>query len=596
MAHVSGALKCCALARVAPSTEVVYSLPIRTEERAASVEKIWLQHYPPGVRAEIDPDEFGSLNEVFARACETFASSTAFSNMNASISYAQLEVLTRAFAAWLQQKSGLQRGDRIAIMLPNLLQYPVALFGALRAGLVVVNTNPMYTATELEHQLADSGARAIVILENFAHVLEGALARTRIEKVLVTAVGDLLGFPRGLITNAVLRYVHKKVPRWHIAGALRFKSTLAAGLGLDFQAVTVGPADIAFLQYTGGTTGVSKAAMLTHRNMVANVLQSAEMLCAEPLPAKDRTAITALPLYHIFSLAVNGLLFMHLGARNLLITNPRDFRSFVADLRRNRFQFISGVNTLFNGLLHTEGFDQVDFSALRITMGGGMAVQKAVADEWKRVTGCPLSQGWGLTETSPVVTVNPPDLEFNDSIGLPLPSTEVSVRDEDGNDLGVGKIGELCVRGPQVMAGYWNRPDETAKVMHGDWLRTGDIGHMDKHGFVFIEDRKKDMILVSGFNVYPNEVEGVAAEMPDVLECAAVAQPDAHSDEVVALFVVKKNAGLTAEAITTHCRSKLTAYKVPKHIYFRDELPKSNVGKILRRVLRDELRSANAAR
>ena len=556
------------------------------------MDRIWLKQYPAGVPSDIDPNICPSLKHLFESACVKYGHSPAFTNMNHTLSYAQLEEVSRAFAAWLRHKSGLQPGDRIALMMPNILQYPIAMFGALRAGIVIVNTNPLYTPHELEHQLKDSGAKVIVILENFAHVLEQVLPRTDIKKVLVTGVGDLLGFPRGFIVNMVLRHVRKQVPPWNIPGAMRFKDALAAGLGLDMGAIEVGPEDIAYLQYTGGTTGVSKGAVLTHRNMVANVLQAGSILMSGPKPAERCTVITALPLYHIFSLTVNAILFMHLGGRNILITNPRDFAGFVAELKKYKFEFISGVNTLYNALLHTAGFESVDFSALRMSLGGGMAVQGAVAAHWKKVTGCVLTQGWGLTETSPVATANPPGLDFNGSIGVPLPSTELSIRDEAGKELGLGAVGEICVRGPQVMRGYWNRPDETAQVMFGDWLRTGDIGRVDKDGFFFIEDRKKDMILVSGFNVYPNEVESVAVEHPGILEAAAVAQDDERAGEVVALFVVKKNPRLTAEDVIEHCRKELTGYKVPRHVYFRSELPKTNVGKILRRSLRDELRAA----
>jgi long-chain acyl-CoA synthetase len=509
--------------------------------------------------------------------------------MGTTINYTQLDQLTRAFAAWLQVKSGLVPGDRIAIMLPNVLQYPVALFGALRAGLVVVSTNPLYTARELEHQLVDSGAKAIVILENFAHVLQTVGPRTQLQKVLVTGVGDMLSFPKGPIVNFVLRHVRKQVPAWTIPGALRFKSVVALGLGLKLEPVNLGHGDTAFLQYTGGTTGISKAAVLTHGNMVANVLQATAWLTPSLTGEPSPVIITALPLYHIFSLTANCFVFTQLGGHNVLVTNPRDFPGFVAELKKYRFFFFSGVNTLFNALLNTPGFDTVDFKALKVSLGGGMAVQSAVAARWKSVTGCVLTQAWGLTETSPAACINPVGVDFNGSIGLPISSTEVSIRDDDGVELRVDAVGEICVRGPQVTSGYWQQPDETAKVFFGDWLRTGDIGRMDAGGFVYIEDRKKDMILVSGFNVYPNEVEGVAVEHPGVLEAAAVAENDESSGEVVALFVVKKDPNLTAESLIQHLRKELTGYKVPKHIYFRGELPKTNVGKILRRALRDEL-------
>ena len=554
------------------------------------MDRNWLKQYPPGVPADIDPDRYASLREIFEESCAAHRHSPAFTNMGATLSYAQLDELSRAFAAWLQKKSGLMPGDRVALMMPNILQYPVALFGALRAGMVVVNTNPLYTARELEHQLKDSGAKAIVIVENFVHVLQQVLPRTDLKKVLVTRIGDLLGVPRGFIVNFVLKHVRKQIPAWNMPGTSTFKSALGSGLGLKLEPVTLGPEDIAFLQYTGGTTGVAKAAVLTHRNMVANLLQSLAWIRPALQAGGGRVVITALPLYHIFALTSNCLAFLPLGARNVLITNPRDFPGFVAELKKYKFNFISGVNTLFNALLHTPGFASVDFKELRATFAGGMALQPTTAARWKEVTGCSVAQGWGLTETSPMVTANPIGLPFNGSVGLPVSSTDVSIRDDDGKELPVNGVGELCVFGPQVMRGYWNRPDETEKVMFGDWLRTGDIGRMDAKGFVYIEDRKKDMILVSGFNVYPNEIESVAAAHPGVLEVAAVAQPDENSGEVVALFVVKKDPKLTAEALIAFCRKELTGYKVPRHVYFRSELPKTNVGKILRRALRDELR------
>jgi long-chain acyl-CoA synthetase len=559
------------------------------------VDRIWLKQYPAGVPTDIDPDAYASLKEMFDEACAAYGHLPAYTNMGATLTYAQLDELSRAFAAWLQHKSDLVAGDRVALMMPNILQYPIALFGVLRAGMVVVNTNPLYTARELEHQLKDSGAKAIVIVENFAHVLQQVLPHTDLKKVLVTRIGDLLGLPRGLIVNFVLRYVRKQIPAWSMPGSLTFKSALSSGLGLKLEPVALGPEDIAFLQYTGGTTGIAKAAILTHRNMVANVLQAGAWIKPALQSDARRIVITALPLYHIFSLTANGLLFLRLGAQNILITNPRDFPAFVAELKRHKFFFISGVNTLFNALLHTPGFESVDFSALRISLGGGMAVQAVVAARWKKVTGSVLTQAWGLTETAPAACINPMGLDFNGSIGLPIPSTDISIRDDNGKEVATNEVGEICVFGPQLMRGYWNRPDETEKVMFGDWLRTGDIGRMDAAGFVYIEDRKKDMILVSGFNVYPNEVESVVAENPGVLEVAAVAQSDENSGEAVALFVVKKDPGLTAEALIAHCRANLTGYKVPKHVYFRTELPKTNVGKILRRALRDELRAAARA-
>src|SRR5712664_1133831 len=558
------------------------------------MDRNWLKQYPAGVPADIDPDRYASLRDIFEEACIAHRHSPAFTNMGASLTFAQLDELSRAFAAWLQKKSGLSPGDRVALMMPNVLQYPIALFGVLRAGMVVANTNPLYTARELEHQLKDSGAKAIVIVENFVHVLQQVLPRTDLKKVLVTRIGDLLGIPRGFIVNFVLKYVRKQIPEWRMPGAATFKSALGGGLGLKLDPVPLAGGDMAVLQYTGGTTGVAKAAILTHCNMVANVLQASAWVNPSLKANEARIVITALPLYHIFALTSNCLAFLSLGARNVLITNPRNFKSFVAELKKYKFNFISGVNTLFNALLHTPGFETVDFSALRVTFAGGMALQGVVAARWKQVTGCRVTQGWGLTETSPVATANPTGLDFNGSIGLPIPSTDISIRDDAGKELPVNGVGEICVFGPQVMRGYWNQPDETEKVMFGDWLRTGDIGRMDAAGFVYIEDRKKDMILVSGFNVYPNEIESVVAAHPGVLEVAAVSQADENSGEVVALFVVKKDPSLTAEALIAFCRTEMTGYKLPKHVYFRSELPKSNVGKILRRALRDELRAAHA--
>jgi long-chain acyl-CoA synthetase len=551
--------------------------------------KIWLKNYPEGVPAEINPDEYRSLTQVVDESLVRFAELPAYTSMGRTVTYAEYDRLSRDFAAWLQQRAKLRKGDRIALMLPNVLQYPIALCGALRAGLTVVNTNPLYTARELEHQLVDSGAKAIVILENFAHKLQQIIGKTDVRTVIVTGVGDQLTWPKSAVVNLVVRRVRKQVPEWELSDCVRFNEVLGQGRFCEFEPVETSHDDIAFLQYTGGTTGVAKGAMLTHRNMVANVLQSAAWIGTSVRLGKD-TLITALPLYHIFALTANWLVFLKFGAHNILIANPRDFPAFVKEMSKYKFSFISGVNTLFNALLNTPGFDQVDFSELRITLGGGMAVQQSVAERWKQVTGCILTQAWGLTETSPAACINPFTEEFNGSIGLPIPSTEISIRDDEGNELEQGEIGEICVRGPQVMRGYWNRPDETEKVMvPGGWLRTGDVGRVDEEGFVYIEDRKKDMILVSGFNVYPNEVESVAASHPGVLEAAAVAEPDERSGEVVALFVVRKDPNLTAQSIIDHCRKHLTGYKVPRHVYFRNELPKTNVGKILRRALRDEM-------
>ena len=547
-----------------------------------------MKHYPPGRPAEINPDEYSSLTDLLHRCCAEFADEAAFTNMGKTLSYKELGAQTRDFAAWLQDVARLKRGDRIALMMPNLLQYPVAMLGAMRAGLTIVNTNPLYTAHELQHQIQDSGAVAIVVLENFAHVLQQIISTTAIKTVIVTGVGDLLGFPKQSIVNFVVRHVRKQVPAFDLPGAVSFNSALRAGKYLQLHEVALNHEDIAFLQYTGGTTGVAKAAVLTHRNMVANCLQASS--CIGMWSLRGEIVITALPLYHIFSLMVNCFVFMKLGTHNVLITNPRDFPGFVKELAKYPFAAITAVNTLFNALLHTPGFDKLNFSRLKISLGGGMAVQPSVAKQWKQVTGCIVAQGWGLTESSPVGCVTPLDTDFDGSIGMPVPSTEITIRDDDGKELPLGQSGEICLRGPQVMREYWHRPDETAKVMLPDgWLRTGDIGRMDERGFVFIEDRKKDMITVSGFKVFPNEVEAVIAAHPGVLEVAAVAQADERAGEIVAVFVVKKDPALTAEQIIEHCRKEMTGYKLPKNVYFRTELPKTNVGKILRRALRDEL-------
>ncbi|MEJ0036236.1 MAG: AMP-binding protein [Gammaproteobacteria bacterium] len=559
------------------------------------MEKIWLKSYPAGVPAEIDPSVYSSLNDMVTESLTKYADSVAFVQMGRALTYRQLDAFTRDFAAWLQNSSGLRKGDRVALMMPNLLQYPIAIFGVLRAGMVVVNTNPLYTARELEHQLKDSGAKAIVVLENFAHIVQDVIGHTALKKVLVTAVGDMLGAPKSWIVNYVVRHKRKQVNPWHIDGAIDFRDALVGGRRHTLSAVPLGPQDVAFLQYTGGTTGVSKGAMLTHRNIVANVLQ-AQAWIGPTFPKEGRTLISPLPLYHIFGLTANCLLFMLLGWRNVLITNPRDFPAFVKELKKNPFTFITGVNTLFNALLNTPGFDTVDFKELLVSLGGGMAVQQSVAEHWKKVTGRPLTQAWGLTETSPAACINPCLADFNGSIGLPISSTDLSIRDDAGTELAQGEVGEICVRGPQVMAGYWQQKEETDKVMLPDgWLRTGDIGHVDAQGYVYIEDRKKDMILVSGFNVYPNEVESVLATHPNVLEVAAVAQADEHSGEVVAVFVVPKKPGLTEQDVIAFAKQSLTGYKVPKHVYIRKELPKTNVGKILRRALKDELKQRPAA-
>jgi long-chain acyl-CoA synthetase len=553
--------------------------------------RFWLPQYPTGVAADVDINEFASLKALIEASCERYADRAAYRSMGTVMSFRELEACSRAFGAWLQHRAGLKPGDRIAIMLPNLLQYPVAMFGALRAGLVVVNTNPLYTVAELKHQLIDSGATAVLVLENFAATLERALPGTGVREVIVTGVGDQLHFPQGLIVNAVVRHVQRRVPRWRIEGARRWRDVLAAGRALELLPVSLAHEDLAYLQYTGGTTGISKGAMLTHGNMVSNVLQSRAWFAQVEL--ESITYVCALPLYHIFSLTANCLLFGLLGGTGLLIVNPRDFLAFVKDLKAHKPMFFMGVNTLFNALMNTPGFETIDFSRLKVTVAGGMALQSTVAERWLKITGCVVTQGWGLTEASPVGCVNPivgPHARFTGAIGLPIPSTELTIRDDEGRDLGIGAVGEICLRGPQVMRGYWKRPDETAKVMLPEgWLRTGDIGRIDELGFVFIEDRKKDMIIVSGFKVYPNEVEDVVARCPGVLEVAAVAQVDEHSGEVVALFVVRKDPSLTEQAIKDFAHQYLTGYKRPQHIYFRDELPKTNVGKILRRALRDEL-------
>jgi long-chain acyl-CoA synthetase len=551
------------------------------------MEKIWLKSYPPGVPAEIDPSQCPTLKDLIEHTCAQHATRAAFIQMGTELSYRQLDVLSGAFAAWLQHE-GFKKGDRIAIMLPNTLQYPIALFGALRAGLIVVNTNPLYTAPELEYQLADSGASAILVLENFAHVVQQVLPRTKLRRVLVTSVGEFLKFPKSLLVNYVVRRVRKQVPAWQLPQAVNFRAAITAGRGMQLSEVDVSPDDLAFLQYTGGTTGVAKGAMLSHGNVSTNVLQSAAWIGR----SFDQAGVllTAIPLYHIFALSGNCFMFARLGWSNLLIINPRDLPAMLAEMKAYPCNYISGVNTLFNAMLHAPGFAELDLSGLKVTLGGGMAVQAAVAERWKQATGCVLTQAWGLTETSPAACINPNGIDFNGSIGLPISSTEVAIKDDAGEDLEIDQIGEICVRGPQVMKGYWNRPDETAKVMiPGGWLRTGDVGRMDSRGFVYIEDRKKDMILVSGFNVYPNEVEAAAVTHPGVLEAAAVAQPDERSGEVVALFVVKKDPALTEGDVLEHVRKSLAGYKVPKHIYFKSDLPKTNVGKIMRKALREEV-------
>ena len=553
------------------------------------MEKIWLKSYPEGVPAELPPSEFRSIRDMFEKTFAEHPDRPAYANMGTTMSYRELDERSRQFACYLQNTLGLTRGERVAIMLPNILQYPVALCGIFRAGLVVVNVNPLYTARELEHQLKDSGAKCILILENFAHVLEEVIAETVVEQVVVTGVGDMLSFPKGALTNFVLRHIKKAVPAYSLPGSIRLSEALKIGSGTTLTPVELGFADIAFLQYTGGTTGVSKGAMLSHRNMVANVEQTIAWQAGVNDDLDGVIAITALPLYHIFSLQGNCLTGMAQGGLNVLITNPRDFEAFAKEMASYKFNLFTAVNTLFASLLHTKSFDKIDFSHMRVCIGGGMAVQPAVAKEWRERTGSPVLQGYGLTETSPVAIVNRIGDEFTGSIGLPIPSTDVTIRDDDGKELALGEIGEICVKGPQVMEGYWQRPEETAKVMiDGGWLRTGDVGRMDEDGFVFIEDRKKDMILVSGFNVYPNEIENVVVEMDGILEAAAIGLEDERSGEIVKIFAVRKSDDVTEQDVMDYCKENLTNYKRPRIVEFRDELPKTNVGKILRRALRDE--------
>ena len=554
----------------------------------SDLERPWLANYPAGVPAQIDTTQYRSIAQVLEIACERFAHRPAFSNMGRTLTYADIDRLSRRFASYLRNDLQLARGDRVAIMLPNVLQYPVAIFGVLRAGLTVVNTNPLYTARELRHQLHDAGVSAIVVLDNFAATLAEVLHDTPCKHVVTTGIGDLLGMPKSALVNFVLKHVKKMVPAYRIEHAVRFKRALARGAHAAPPKADIGHDDIAFLQYTGGTTGVAKGAMLTHGNLVAN-MQQASAWIGRDVREGEEVIVTAIPLYHIFALTANCLVFMKFGGLNHLITNPRDMPGFVKILRGMRMTAITGVNTLFNGLLNTPGFDRVDFSALHLTLGGGTAVQRSVAERWKRTTGVTLVEAYGLTETSPAACMNPLDLaEYNGSIGLPIPSTDVSIRDDDGKPLPVGQAGELCVRGPQVMKGYWERPDETVKVLGADgWLHTGDVARMDEKGYFTIVDRKKDMILVSGFNVYPNEIEDVVAQCPGVLEVAAVGIPDEKSGEAVKVVVVRKDPNLTAETIRAFCKENLTGYKLPKVIEFRNALPKTNVGKILRRELRD---------
>ncbi|MCL1076818.1 long-chain-fatty-acid--CoA ligase FadD [Parashewanella spongiae] len=552
----------------------------------------WLDNLPENVPAEIDATQYSSLVDLFETAVTKYSDAPAFMNMGATVTYRKLEERSRAFAAYLQNDLGLQKGDRVALMMPNLLQYPIALFGVLRAGMIVVNVNPLYTPRELQHQLNDSGAKAIVVVSNFASTLEKVVDDTPVESVIITGLGDLLSTPKRTLVNFVVKYIKKLVPKYSLPHALSFRQALSAGRRMQYIKPEIVPDDLAFLQYTGGTTGVSKGAMLSHKNVVSNVLQASGAY-SPVLDDGNELVVTALPLYHIFALTVNCMLFVHKGSKNLLITNPRDIPAFIDELNKYKFTVLTGVNTLFNALINHERFKFIDFSGLKLSIGGGMAVQRAVAEKYQEMTQTRLLEGYGLTEASPLVTCCPYDLDgYNGAIGFPAPSTIIEIRDDAGNVLPQGEIGELCVKGPQVMHGYWQREEETKAVIDKEgWLSTGDIGYMDEKGFFFIVDRKKDMILVSGFNVFPNEIEDVVALHPKVVEVAAVGVPYEASGEAVKIFVVSKSKKLTEKDIIKHCRIHLTGYKVPKFIEFRDELPKTNVGKILRRELRDEVKA-----
>lgn len=553
------------------------------------MEKLWLNSYEQGVNAEIDITQYSSISDVFRQSVEKFAHQPAFQNMGKTLTYAEVGKLAENFASYLQNVLKLPRGERVAIMLPNLLQYPIALFGILQAGLVAVNTNPLYTPRELEHQLKDSGATTIIVLENFANTLELVLPRTQIKHVIVASVGEMFGFFKGTLMNFVLRKIKKMVPEYRISGAIPFQTTLKEGAAHTFRPVTLTREDTALLQYTGGTTGVAKGAILSHGNICANMLQAKEWIKNQLREGKE-TVIAALPLYHIFALTVNLMIFTNAGSKIILITNPRDMKGFIGELKKERISVFIGVNTLFNGMVNQPDFATVDFSNLRLTLGGGMATQKAVAEKWKKITGTPIVEAYGLTEASPGVCCNPLNIEaYSGGIGLPVPSTEVELRDADGKEVGIGQPGELWVRGPQVMQGYWNRPEETAKTIDArGFLETGDIAVMDEKGWLKLVDRKKDLIVVSGFNVYPNEIEEVISHNDKVMEVACIGVPNEKTGEALKVFVVKKDPSLTKEELIEFCRTELTAYKVPKDIEFREELPKSNVGKILRRELREQ--------
>lgn len=556
------------------------------------MEKLWLNSYEQGVNAEIDITQYSSISDVFRQSVEKFAHQPAFQNMGKTLTYAEVGKLAEDFASYLQNVLKLPRGERVAIMLPNLLQYPIALFGILQAGLVAVNTNPLYTPRELEHQLKDSGATTIIVLENFANTLELVLPRTQIKHVIVASVGEMFGFFKGTLMNFVLRKIKKMVPEYRIFGAIPFQTTLKEGAAHTFSPVTLTREDTALLQYTGGTTGVAKGAVLSHGNICANMLQAKEWIKNQLREGKE-TVIAALPLYHIFALTVNLMIFTNAGSKIILITNPRDMKGFIGELKKERISVFIGVNTLFNGMVNQPDFAAVDFSNLRLTLGGGMATQKAVAEKWKKITGTPIVEAYGLTEASPGVCCNPLNIEaYSGGIGLPVPSTEVELRDADGKEVGIGQPGELWVRGPQVMKGYWNRPEETAKTIDArGFLETGDIAVMDEKGWLKLVDRKKDLIVVSGFNVYPNEIEEVVSHNDKVMEVACIGVPNEKTGEALKVFVVKKDPSLTKEELIEFCRTELTAYKVPKDIEFRDELPKSNVGKILRRELREQVQN-----
>ena len=552
-----------------------------------TVDKIWLKSYPKGIPAEIDMQEYSSIVDVLERSIERFKDQPAFVNMGSELSYQELDQKTRDFAAYLQQELGLNKGDRVAIMMPNLLQYPIALFGILRAGLTVTNINPLYSPRELKHQLVDSGASCIIILENFCHVLEKVLDDTQVKTIITTRIGDLLSFPKSVLVNFVIKHIKHMVPSYSLPHQVDLSQALQKGARHKLQPVNITHDDLAFIQYTAATTGVAKGVMLSHGNIIAN-LQQLSAWIAPFIEEGKEVVITPLPLYHIFSLVGNCLLFMKVGGLIYLITNPRDYKGFVRELSKLKFTVITGVNTLFNGLLHTPGFEKLDFSSLRLPLGGGMALQNAVAKRWKAVTGKTLLEAYGLTEASPGICFNPVDLpEFNDKAGLPLPSTECSIQDDNNQLLAVGEVGEICVRGPQVMKGYWKQPEQTLEVLKADgWLHTGDLATMDVNGFIQILERKDDMISVSGFNIYPSEIENVMAEHPAVLEAAAIGIPDERSGQVVKLYVVKKDPNITEEQLHEYCKQNLTAYKIPKQIEFRESLPKSNVGKIVRRELR----------